>query len=84
MNQQEKIDRVVLALIWMSRSPDCWEMPNGESVWHARKTFDAEVLARLEARGLISDVSERSNTLTLNDAGERKARALFEELFGGS
>ena len=83
MSQQDKIDRAVLALLWMSRSNE-WEMPNGESVWHVDKGFDMQVLERLQEQGFLSKVSKTSNFMTLHGAGEREARACFEELFGES
>lgn len=82
MSQQDKIDRVVMALLWMSRSQDDWEMPNGELVRHASTAFDPEILERLQAQGHISEYRRGRRSVTLQEQGEREGRKCFEALFG--
>ena len=70
----EKIDRAVLALLYLGLHED----------WRAWKGFDWEALSRLHERGLISDPVGKSKSVEFTEAGRDEARRLLIELFGVS
>ena len=59
----EKIDRAVLALLYLGLHED----------WRAWKGFDWEALSRLHEKGLISDPVGKSKSVVFTDAGRDEA-----------
>ena len=51
-------------------------------VARAWKGHDWDALNRLHAKGLIGDPVRKTKSVTLTPEGERRARELFEALFG--
>lgn len=68
----DKIDEVVLALLWLTQA--------GER--RAWKSHDWDALERLHARGYISDPKSKAKSVVFSEEGERRARELFEQHFG--
>ena len=68
---EERIDEVVLALLWLT-------LHDERRAW---KGFDWAVLGRLHAKGLIADPVGRAKSVVLTDEGLRQAEALFQSLF---
>jgi hypothetical protein len=64
---EERIDEVVLALLWLT-------LHDGRRAW---KGFDWAVLGRLHAKGLIADPVGRAKSVVLTDEGLRQSEALF-------
>jgi hypothetical protein len=73
---QDKVDEVVLALLWLAASHRREDEPCS-----ANPGTDPEVLRRLEARGLVIP-SPRTGSATLSDEGRRCSERLFDKLFG--
>ncbi len=70
---REKVDEVVLALLWLTLGGD----------GRAWKSHDWEALDRLHERGYISDPKTKAKSVVLSEEGERRARDLFARHFGG-
>ena len=68
---QDRIDEVVLALLWLT-------LHDERRAW---KGFDWETLGRLHAKGLIADPVGRSKSVVLTDDGLRQSEVLFRALF---
>lgn len=68
---QEKVDRCVLALLYLG-------IHDGGRAW---KGFDWESLNRLYEQGFISEPRGKSKSVQFTEAGEVRSKALFEELF---
>lgn len=75
---EDKVDETVLALLWLSaarlRKDEPCRLPAGT---------DADVLRRLEARGLIIGAPETGSAI-LTDEGRRSSERLFSKLFGNA
>ena len=69
---EEKIDQAMLALLLLGRHQD-------DRVW---KSFDWDVMARLHAKGYISDPVGKAKSVWLTDAGKIEAERLLAVLFG--
>jgi hypothetical protein len=69
---QEKVDEMVLALLWLT--------PAGPR--RAWKSHDWDTMERLHAKGYISDPKSRGKSVVFIGEGERLARELFERHFG--
>ncbi|MCX8279706.1 DUF6429 family protein [Phyllobacterium sp. 0TCS1.6C] len=67
----EKIDDVVLALLWLT-------LHDERRAW---KGFDWDVLARLHRKGLIDDPANSSKSVVLSDEGLQRSEELFRTLF---
>jgi hypothetical protein len=76
----DKIDDAVLALLHLTRFT---EGGGPNRIVRAWKGQDWEALNRLHARGLIGDPVRKSKSVTLTPEGERRAKELFQRLFGG-
>jgi Domain of unknown function (DUF6429) len=50
----------------------------------AWKGHDWETLDRLHTQGYISEPRSKAKSVVLSEAGERRARELFAQYFGGS
>ena len=70
----DRIDDVVLALLLLG-------LHDGRRAW---KSFDWDALARLHAKGLISDPVGKAKSVVFTDEGLTRARSLFHEMFASS
>jgi hypothetical protein len=75
----EKVDRVILALLWLTRWEDDSE---GFSVLRTWKGHDFEHMNRLHEKGYISDPRSQAKSVVLTEKGREQAEDLFQELFG--
>jgi hypothetical protein len=74
---KEKIDEMVLALMWLVLHGDRHEM-------RAWKSFDWNTLDRLHAKGLISDPKSKAKSVALSDEAVTLSELLFKRHFGTS
>jgi hypothetical protein len=74
----DKIDDAVLALLHLTSFS---EGGGGFAVTRAWKGHDWDALGRLHAKGFIGDPVSKAKSVVLSEAGERRARELFERLF---
>jgi hypothetical protein len=51
---------------------------DGRRAW---KSFDWDALARLHAKGLISDPVGKAKSVVFTEEGLQRARVLFQEMF---
>jgi len=70
---REKVDEMVLALLWLTLAGD----------GRAWKGHDWDALERLHERGYISDPKSKAKSVAMTEEGERRARELFARHFGG-
>lgn len=68
----DKIDRAVLALLSLG-------LHDGHRAW---KGFDWDVLARLHAKGYISDPVGKAKCVVFTEEGLAEPERLLHELFG--
>jgi hypothetical protein len=68
---QEKVDEMVLALLWLTQSGDgrAWKGP------------DWDALDRLHAKGYIADPRSKAKSVAMTEEGERLSRELFARHF---
>ena len=71
---EEKIDRAVLALLYLGLHEEC----------RAWKGFDWETMNRLHEKGFISNPVGKAKSVVFTEEGLRQAQRLLEELFGAS
>lgn len=71
---QDKVDEMILALLFLTSTHDKY----GTRAW---KGFDWQALARLHAKGHISDPQDKSPSLVLSDTGAKLSRELFHKYF---
>ena len=69
---QDKIDEVVLALIYLT-------LHDQVRAW---KGFDFGVLDRLHEKGLIRDPKNKARSVVLTEEGLARSEVLFEKHFG--
>ena len=74
---QDKVDEMVLALLYLTSSRDQY----GVRAW---KGLDLAVLDRLHAKGYIDDPKAKGPTVTLSEEGGNLSRELFLKFFGKS
>lgn len=72
---KEKVDEVVLALLFLTSS-------RGESGTRAWKGLDWEVMNRLYEKGYISNPIGKAPTVILSEEGTRLSKELFLKHFG--
>jgi hypothetical protein len=72
--EREKVDEMVLALLWLTQADD----------GRAWKGHDWDALDRLHAKGYISDPRSKAKSVVMTEEGERLARELFARHFGGN
>jgi hypothetical protein len=72
----DKIDDAVLALLQLTSFRE-----HGGALPRAWKGHDRDALGRLHAKGFIGDPVGKAKSVVLSEAGERRARELFEQLF---
>ena len=68
---QDKVDEMVLALLWLTQTGD----------GRAWKGHDWVAMDRLYAKGYISDPKSKAKSVVLSEEGERLSRELFERHF---
>jgi len=69
---EEKLDRTVLALLYLT-------LHDENRAW---KAFDWDVMKRLHDKGLILDPVSKAKSVALTETGLAESKRLFEELFG--
>lgn len=69
---EEKIDRAVLALLYLGL----------HSQYRAWKGFDWDAMNRLHEKGFITDPVGKAKSVVFTEEGLYEARRLLEELFG--
>jgi len=72
---QDKVDEVMLALLYLTSSTDKY----GTRTW---KGLDTATLNRLHKKGYISDPQSKSPTMLLSEEGARLSKELFFQYFG--
>ena len=70
-HDENKVDEMVLALLWLTNTGDgrAWKGP------------DWDAMDRLHAKGYISDPKSKAKSVVLSEEGERLSRELFEQHF---
>lgn len=71
---QEKVDEMTLALLYLGMSP----IGNGGRAW---KAFDRQTMLRLGQKGWIIDSGGKSPTVDLTPEGRKESEALFHKHF---
>lgn len=71
---QEKVDEICLALLYLRAHPD-------GLVMRAWKSMDWEVTDRLFEKGFIHNPKGKSKSVIFTDEGFEKAKMLFEQHF---
>lgn len=69
---ESKIDRAVLALLWLT-------LHGSNRAW---KTFDWDAMNRLHDKGLIFEPVNAAKSVALTEDGLKEAQRLALELFG--
>jgi Domain of unknown function (DUF6429) len=69
---RDKVDEMVLALLWLTLSAE----------GRAWKGLDWEALDRLHTKGYISDPRNKAKSVVLSLEGKQLSRELFERHFG--
>jgi hypothetical protein len=72
---KEKVDEMVLALMWLATHGDKYGM-------RAWKGFDWDTLDRLYEKGLISDPKSKAKSVALSDEAVKLSESLFKKHFG--
>jgi hypothetical protein len=72
---EEKIDEVVLALLYLNFHGD-------HGAVRAWKSFDWDAMDRLHKKGFISDPKSKAKSVLVTDEGQKVAKELFEKYFG--
>jgi Domain of unknown function (DUF6429) len=67
----DRIDEVVLALLYLGRHDD----------FRTWKSFDWAALERLHAKGFISNPIGKTKSVVFSEEGLRQSEALFHKLF---
>lgn len=72
---EEKIDEVVLALLYLNFHGD----RNAVRAW---KSFDWDAMDRLYEKGFTSDPKGKAKSVLVTEKGQQAAKELFEKYFG--
>ena len=72
---EEKIDEVVLALLYLNFHSD-------HGAVRAWKSFDWDAMDRLHKKGFISDPQSKAKSVLVTEEGQKVAKGLFEKYFG--
>lgn len=76
---KDKVDKTILALLWLTR----WEDGSGDhSVLRTWKGHDFGHMNRLHDKGFISDPRSKAKSVILTEKGRERAEELFRERFG--
>jgi hypothetical protein len=70
-HDQDKVDEMVLALLWLTNTGD----------GRAWKGHDWDAMDRLHAKGYILDPKSKAKSVVLTEDGERLSQELFERHF---
>jgi hypothetical protein len=70
----EKIDRVVLALLYLGLHDD----------FRAWKSFDWDAMDRLHKKGFISNPVGKTKSVAFSESGLRESQRLLAELFAAA
>ena len=68
---QDKVDEMVLALLWLTNTRD----------GRAWKGHDWDAMDRLHAKGYILDPKSKAKSVVLTEDGERLSQELFKRHF---
>nr|VFJ91772.1 MAG: hypothetical protein BECKLFY1418A_GA0070994_101813 [Candidatus Kentron sp. LFY]VFJ98793.1 MAG: hypothetical protein BECKLFY1418B_GA0070995_112810 [Candidatus Kentron sp. LFY]VFK18915.1 MAG: hypothetical protein BECKLFY1418C_GA0070996_105019 [Candidatus Kentron sp. LFY] len=71
---ENKVDDYTLALMYLVMFRDGFDI----KAW---KEFDWDTLGRLYEKGFITNPKGKARSVTMTEAGEEKADALFHEFF---
>lgn len=71
---EEKIDEVVLALLYLNFHGE----PDAVRAW---KSFDWDTMDRLHRKGFIDDPKSKAKSVLMTEEGEKAAKELFEKYF---
>ena len=71
---EEKIDEVVLALLYLNFHGD-------HGAVRAWKSFDWDAMDRLHKKGFISDPKSKAKSVVVTEDGQKIAQELFEKYF---
>jgi len=72
---EEKVDEVVLALLYLNFHGD-------HGAVRAWKSFDWDAMDRLYEKGWISDPKGKAKSVLVTEEGQKLAKELFEKYFG--
>ena len=72
---EEKIDEVVMALLYMNFHGD-------HGAVRAWKSFDWDAMDRLHEKGFISDPKSKAKSVIVTEEGQKVSKELFEKYFG--
>jgi hypothetical protein len=72
---KEKVDEVVLALLYLTRHRDKY----GTRAW---KSMDWDAMDRLHEKGYIGDPKSKAKSVVLTEEGEKLSKELFIKYFG--
>ena len=72
---EEKIDEVVLALLYLN-------FHGNHGAVRAWKSFDWDAMDRLHKKGFISDPKSKARSVLVTEEGQKVAKELFEKYFG--
>lgn len=73
--REEKIDEVVLALLFLNFHGE-------DSSVRAWKSFDWDAMDRLHKKGFISSPKSKAKSVLVTEEGQKLAKELFEKYFG--
>ena len=71
---EEKVDEVVLALLYLNFHGD-------QYATRAWKSFDWDAMDRLHQKGFISDPKSKAKSVIVTEEGQKAAKELFEKYF---
>jgi hypothetical protein len=72
---EEKIDEVILALLYLNFHDD-------QGAVRAWKSFDWDAMDRLHKKRYISDPKSKVKSVLVTEEGQKAAKELFEKYFG--
>lgn len=73
----DKVDDATLAFLWMAMHRD-------EFSARAWKSFDWDSMDRLHEKGFIGNPKGKAKSVAFTEEGEKRAKHLFEQMFGSS
>ncbi|MDZ7659494.1 DUF6429 family protein [Fodinibius sp.] len=72
---KDKVDEVVLALLWLTMFEDKF----GTRAW---KGHSWEHLDRLYEKGFIDNPKSKAKSVVITEEGEKRSKELFDKYFG--
>jgi len=76
---EDKVDDMVLALLWLTTSE---EKVLGHNVRRAWKSHDWDALNRLHEKGFIGNPVGKAKSVFVTDEGAKRSEELFRQFFG--